>query len=97
MNDELTRLPFDLYARYRDCAEAIGLLLPGPGRLSILDVGGGEPGLMPAMAFWGAQHSVTVVDQYDQPRAGYIQGTGTALDFEDESFDAVVSCSSVSH
>lgn len=96
--DANTRLPFDLYARYRMVADAVDATgIPRPA--SVLDVGGGPAN---AAAFMPADH-VTVSDVRPPDRDWYsvpdglIVADGAKLPFRDRSYDAVVSCDTLEH
>jgi hypothetical protein len=104
MNDELLlRLPFDQYGRYRMVREAVDAARQALSRerLTILDVGGyyadsdGTPRL-PSQQFLGDQE-LTVLDLPACDLPGYVQGDGTAMTFDDGSFDLVISCDTLEH
>ncbi len=101
--EQLLRLPFDQYGRYRMVREAVDAARQALGRerLSILDVGGyyqeadGTPRL-PSQQFLGDQ-DLTVLDLPPCDLPGYVQGDGTAMTFPDGSFDLVISCDTLEH
>ena len=101
--DALLRLPFDQYGRYRMVREAVDAVRRALGRerLTILDVGGyyqeadGTPRL-PSQQFLGDQE-LTVLDLPACDLPGYVQGDGTAMAFDDGSFDLVMSCDTLEH
>jgi SAM-dependent methyltransferase len=101
--DALLRLPFDQYGRYRMVREAVDTVrqVLGRARLTILDVGGyyedadGTPRL-PSQQFLGDQE-LTVLDLPVCDLPGYVQGDGTAMTFDDGSFDLVISCDTLEH
>lgn len=101
--DVLLRLPFDQYGRYRMVREAVDTARQALGRerLTILDVGGyyadsdGTPRL-PSQQFLGDQE-LTVLDLPACDLPGYVQGDGTAMTFDDSSFDLVISCDTLEH
>lgn len=103
IDETLLRMPFDQYGRYRMVQEAVAAAATALGRerLAILDVGGyyqeadGRPRL-PSQQFLG-QHDLTVLDLPECNLPGYVQGDGTALTFDDQHFDLVISCDTLEH
>jgi SAM-dependent methyltransferase len=101
-DQDLLRLPFDQYGRYRMIREALEATRPLVGeRLRILDVGGffrtarGEA-VLPGRMFL-PDDDVTVVDQAECDLPGYMRGDGRGLDFAERSFDFVISCDTLEH
>jgi hypothetical protein len=95
-------MPFDQFGRYHMLREAVDACRAqlGAQQLTILDVGGfyednGQPTL-PLTRFLPAD-AVTVVDVVECNLPGYIKGDGTALHFDDASFDLVVSADTLEH
>lgn len=95
-------MPFDQFGRYHMLREAVDACRAqlGVAQLKILDVGGfyddnGVPTL-PLTRFL-PDDRVTVIDMVDCDLPGYIQGDGTALHFDDGSFDLVVSADTLEH
>jgi hypothetical protein len=95
-------MPFDQYGRYHMLREAVDACRQSLGKesLTILDVGGfyesrGQPTL-PLRRFL-VDDEVTVLDVVECDLPGYVQGDGTALHFEDASFDLVVSADTLEH
>ncbi|WP_026370227.1 methyltransferase domain-containing protein [Kallotenue papyrolyticum] len=95
-------MPFDQFGRYHMLREAVDAcrVALGVARLSVLDVGGyyerdGVPTL-PIMSFLPADQ-ITVLDIVACDLPGYVQGDGTALHFNDSSFDLVVSLDTLEH
>ncbi|HEX6289871.1 MAG TPA: methyltransferase domain-containing protein [Herpetosiphonaceae bacterium] len=95
-------MPFDQFGRYHMLREAVDACREplGAPRLTILDVGGfyedhGQPTL-PLKRFLPAD-SVTVLDVVECDLPGYVKGDGTALRFDDASFDLVVSADTLEH
>ncbi len=95
-------MPFDQFGRYHMLREAIDAcrVQLGVQQLSILDVGGfyednGQPTL-PLTRFL-PDDTVTVVDVVECDLPGYVKGDGTALRFDDASFDLVVSADTLEH
>jgi SAM-dependent methyltransferase/prefoldin subunit 5 len=95
-------MPFDQFGRYHMLREAVDACRArlGLDQLSILDVGGfyednGQPTL-PLIRFL-PDDRVTVVDVVECDLPGYIKGDGTALRFDDGSFDLVVSADTLEH
>ncbi len=92
--DEKLKLPFDQHQRYRIIADVIERLRQDPGPLRILDVGGGE-GIIRAFLL---EDQLTILDQTGAEGVpNFIKGDATALPFEDESFDFVVSADVYEH
>lgn len=92
---DLLALPFDQYGRHRDAATVAELVRAreGPARLAILDVGG-YPGLL---ARFLPGDWLVVVDPHPADGGGYLRASGTALPFQPDSFDLVVSLDTLEH
>jgi O-antigen biosynthesis protein len=95
-------MPFDQFGRYHMLREAVDACRAqlGAEQLSILDVGGfyeddGRPTL-PLLRFLPDDH-VMVLDVVECDLPGYVKGDGTALRFDDGSFDLVVSADTLEH
>ena len=94
--------PFDQFGRYHMLRETIDACRAalGAGSLTILDVGGyyedNRTPTLPSRRFL-PQDDVTVVDVVPCDLPGYVQGDGTALRFDDASFDFVVSADTLEH
>ncbi|NJN66744.1 MAG: methyltransferase domain-containing protein [Chloroflexaceae bacterium] len=95
-------VPFDQFGRYhmlREAVEACRTRL-GIRRFSLLDVGGlfqsRRGPMLPATLFF-PHDTLTVLDVVESDLPGYIKGDGTALHFEDASFDLVVSADTLEH
>jgi ubiquinone/menaquinone biosynthesis C-methylase UbiE len=83
--EEQLRLPFDQYQRYRMVADAVVLLRGDAGPLRILDVGGGEEGII---RIFLPEDRITILDRGDPGKVpGFVTGDVTALPFEDGAFD----------
>jgi O-antigen biosynthesis protein len=94
MLDRQLNLPFDQYQRYRLVADAIERLREGSDPLRILDVGGGEGLILKFLP----EDQITILDQSDTEEVpGFVKGDATALPFEDEAFDYVVSVDLYEH
>jgi SAM-dependent methyltransferase len=87
-----TRLPFDVYQRYRLVADLVEHLAEGKA-LSVLDVGGATGVLRRFLP----DHSVTLVDVQDSEEPGFVYGDGSQLPFKENSFDLVVTCDTLEH
>jgi hypothetical protein len=97
-----SHMPFDQFGRYHMLREAVDACRAPLGlqRLRILDVGGfyddhGTPTL-PLNQFL-PYDDLTVLDVVDCDLPGYVKGDGTALHFDDASFDLVVSADTLEH
>jgi Methyltransferase domain len=95
VRDRQLHLPFDQYQRYRLVADAVGLLRGDAGLLRILDVGGGEEGLIRSFL---SEDRITILDRSDPGKvSGFVRGDATALPFEDGAFDYVTSVDVYEH
>jgi O-antigen biosynthesis protein len=93
--EEQLRLPFDQYQRYRMVADAVVLLRGDAGPLRILDVGGGEEGII---RIFLPEDRITILDRGDPGKVpGFVTGDVTALPFEDGAFDYVASVDVYEH
>lgn len=102
MEPEARVTPFDQFGRYhmlRETIDACRVAL-GAGAFTILDVGGyyedNRTPTLPSRRFL-SNDDVTVVDVVPCDLPGYVQGDGTALRFDDASFDFVVSADTLEH
>jgi hypothetical protein len=88
-------LPFDQYQRYKIVVDALDVLREDSGSLRVLDVGGGEEGII--LRFL-PDDSVEVLDQIEaEDIPGYVRGDATALPYEDGAFDYVTSVDTYEH
>lgn len=91
---EQLKLPFDQHQRYKVVAEVLEVLREDSAPLRILDVGGGEGIVLSFLP----EGDVTVLDQTEAEEVpGFVKGDATALPFEDESFDYVMSVDVYEH
>ena len=89
---DVTRLPFDVYQRYRLVADLVERLADGRA-LSLLDVGGATGVLRSFLQ----GHRITLVDVQDSVQPGFVYGDGSRLPFVDDAFDLVVTCDTLEH
>jgi len=87
-----TRLPFDVYQRYRLVADLVERLADGK-TLWVLDVGGATGVLRSFLQ----DHRITLVDVQDSDQPGFVYGDGSKLPFVDDAFDLVVTCDTLEH
>lgn len=92
MDEKLYELPFDQFQRYRLVEEIVGLV-KDKSRLKILDVGG-YPGLISDFL---PDDETFILDVVPCDKANYILGDGTAIPFEDSSFDLVIAIDTLEH
>ena len=91
---EQLNLPFDQHQRYRIVAEVLDTLREDDRPVRILDVGGGE-GIV--LRFLTRDH-VEILDQTEgEEIPNFVKGDATALPFEDEAFDYVMSIDVCEH
>ncbi len=97
-----SHMPFDQFGRYHMLREAVDACrtVLGQDRLRILDVGGfyddhGTPTL-PLTKFL-PNDDLIVLDVLESDLPGYVRGDGTALHFNDNSFDLLVSADTFEH
>lgn len=100
---DLLRMPFDQYGRYKiiaEVADALRAALAVP-RLRILDIGGYQVderfGERLPLTLFLPQDEIAALDTVASDLPGYYQGDGTALQFEDQAFDLVVSADTLEH
>lgn len=100
---ELLRLPFDLYQRYGVVRAVASSLRARVGRpLSVLDVGGlgfsgdGKQSLLPIRLCLPNDRCITL-DTQESDLEGYVRGAGELLPFGNERFDLVVTCDTLEH
>lgn len=86
-SNALTTLPFDQYSRQKLAYDLLHTLRVGDKKLSILDVGGYKG----VTHIFHAKDDVTVLDVFDITEKNYRKGDATAMEFEDNAFDFVVS------
>jgi hypothetical protein len=102
LEDIARHMPFDQFGRYHMLREAVDACRAklGIAQLSILDVGGfyaeDETPTLPLLQFL-PHDEVTILDIVDCDLPGYVKGDGTALQFDDASFDLVVSADTLEH
>lgn len=89
---DLYELPFDQFQRYKSVEEIVALLRDGK-TLKILDVGG-HPGLI---SHFLPEEDAYVLDIIPCNLPNYIQGDGTSLPFNTETFDVVTSLDVYEH
>ena len=93
---DVQRLPFDQYQRYRLVADVLGRLRrhkPGGGPLRVLDVGGRTAILREFLP----KDRVELVDLEASDARDLVLGSGSALPFATESFDAVCAFDTLEH
>jgi SAM-dependent methyltransferase len=96
--EHLTRLPFDLYARYRLAASFVAEVHPDEGA-RLLDAGGGPVDTLRAFL---PQHDIVFSDvelpsSWHTTTDGLVLAAGGALPFPDDAFDVVVSLDTLEH
>ena len=94
MNEELLKLPFDIYSRYKIIADFILQNREQKSKLKILDVGGGFEDFLKMFL---PQEDIRVVDVYDCQKDDYVKGDALNLPFSDNEFDFVFSCDVFEH
>ena len=97
-----SHMPFDQFGRYHMLREAVDACraVISQDRLRVLDVGGfyddhGTPTL-PLTRFL-PNDDLIVLDVVESDLPGYVRGDGTALHFDDNSFDLLVSADTFEH
>ncbi|HTF89742.1 MAG TPA: methyltransferase domain-containing protein [Planctomycetota bacterium] len=88
-----TRLPFDLYQRYRVVADVLSSVHGGASGISVLDVGGRTAVLRDFVS----KERVTLVDLEPANVTGFVLGDGAKLPFRDKSFDVVTALDTLEH
>ncbi len=92
MSDDVLRLPFDQYQRYRMVADVLDRLR-GDGPLRVLDVGGRT-----ALLRRFVDDRVTLVDmEPSDVTENMVLGDGARLPFQDNAFDAVCAFDTLEH
>ena len=89
---DIHALPFDQYQRYRLVADLLVKALDGK-RGRILDVGGRTE----LLGGFLEGHDIVLVDVESSDASGLILGSGAALPFADDSFDAVCAFDTLEH
>ena len=93
-NGQVEDLPFDQYQRYRLVADIVRSLRPDQGeRLRILDIGGSTALLRQFLP----EHDIELVDVLSSKAPGLVLGDGSALPFQDDSFDLVCGFDTLEH
>jgi len=96
-------MPFDQYGRYKLLADAVDALRTAlaASRLRILDVGGYQHderfGERLPLKLFLPHDAVEALDTVPSDLPDYHQGDGTAMPFEDDAFDIVVSADTLEH
>jgi len=90
--EELLRLPFDQYQRYRVAADLAARLGVRPGA-QVGDVGG-APGRVEAFF---PEHCTFVVDLAAEPHDRFVLGSGDRLPFASGAFDVVIALDTLEH
>lgn len=94
LREERLSLPFDKYQRYRVVADALAELREDGETLRVLDVGCGEGIILRFLP----GDDVTVLNQTEvEEVSDFVRGDATALPFEDDDFDYVVSVDTYEH
>lgn len=91
--DDLLRLPFDQYQRYKLVADLVERVRTGKQPLRILDVGGRTALLRKFLP----NDRVELVDVEASDEKGLVLGSGGALPFLDNSFDVVAAFDTLEH
>ncbi|MFT5284794.1 MAG: hypothetical protein ACI8TQ_000952 [Planctomycetota bacterium] len=92
MTDDVLRLPFDQYQRYRMVADVLERLR-GDGPLRVLDVGGRT-----ALLCKFVSDNIILVDmEASNVTEGMVLGNGAQLPFQDKSFDVVCAFDTLEH
>lgn len=91
--ENIFRVPFDQYQRYRLLSEAVLILEDGGPLFCVLEVGGYPPKIHDFLP----GRKIMVVDKQKGPGKDYLQAEGTNLPFPDGHFDLVVSLDTIEH
>ena len=99
--EELLRLPFDLFERYSVTRRLVSLLWKEDGPRRILDVGGHTSPLKQMLP----EHRIFLVDVAEPGSLtnlplrfdGYVQASGAILPFRDDAFDLVTAHDTLEH
>lgn len=100
---DLLKLPFDQYGRYKIIAEVAEALRGdlGVSQLRILDIGGYQIderfGERLPLTLFLPHDDISALDTVASDLPKYYQGDGTALPFEKDAFDLVVSADTLEH
>ncbi|HVS08736.1 MAG TPA: class I SAM-dependent methyltransferase [Planctomycetota bacterium] len=91
--EEVERLPFDQYQRYRLVSDLLADLDGGARELEVLDVGGRTALLRRFLP----GRRITLVDLEPSAERGLVLGDGAALPFRDGAFDLVAAFDTLEH
>ncbi len=94
MKQNLLKLPFDQYGRYKIIADFINYNKGGNNNIKILDIGGGKKNLLKKFL---PKENITVVDAFKFKANNYIQSNALKMPFPDNKFNFVISCDVYEH